>query len=113
MIVLLSDGKNTPGALRPAGRRAPRPSALRIPIYAIALGTDEGEIVETEPVRLHAAAPGAARQADAEAIARITGGRYFEAPSASDLQSIYNRLGTRLSSKQVKHEVTGASPAAA
>jgi Ca-activated chloride channel family protein len=41
-------------------------------------------------------------------IARTTGGRYFAAPDAAKLESIYANLGTRLSSKQEEREVTAA-----
>ena len=47
-IVLLSDGKNTAGQTSPldAARRA---RELRVPIYAVALGTPEGTITLTDP----------------------------------------------------------------
>ena len=41
-------------------------------------------------------------------IARITGGKYFAAPDAARLESIYANLGTRLSSKPIEKEVTVA-----
>jgi Ca-activated chloride channel homolog len=41
-------------------------------------------------------------------IATTTGGRFFETAKAADLKSIYANLGTRLSSKQEKREVTVA-----
>ena len=63
-------------------------------------------IVETNPFGFTRSRPVPPDKATLREVARISGGRYFEAPSAKDLQSIYNRLGTRLSSKDVKHEVT-------
>jgi Ca-activated chloride channel homolog len=104
-IVLLSDGANNAGALRPEDAAA-EAKRLRIPIFTIALGTEEGVIVETNPFGFTRSRPVPPDKPTLRAVARITGGRYFEAPSAKDLQSIYNRLGTRLSSKPVKHEVT-------
>ena len=41
-------------------------------------------------------------------IARITGGRFFATAKAAELESIYANLGTRLSSKQEKREITVA-----
>ena len=41
-------------------------------------------------------------------IARLTGGRFFEAVSARDAEQIYSRIGTRLTSKPVKQEITAA-----
>jgi Ca-activated chloride channel family protein len=105
VLVLLSDGANNAGALRPedAAQEARR---LHIPIFTIALGTEGGVIVETNPFGFTRSRPVPPDKATLREVARSTGGRYFEAPTAKDLQSIYNRLGTRLSAKQVKHEVT-------
>ena len=108
MIVLLSDGKNTSGNTRPldVARQA---KALKIPIYAIALGTPSGEIELTDP--FSGATQTIAVPPDPQTlkeIARITGGRFFETAKAAELESIYANLGTRLSSKQEKREVTVA-----
>jgi Ca-activated chloride channel family protein len=108
VIVLLSDGKNTSGNTRPldVARQA---RALHIPIFAIALGTPSGKIELTDP--FSGAIETIAVPPDPETlkeIARITGGRFFETAKAADLKSIYANLGTRLSSKQEKREVTVA-----
>ena len=108
VIVLLSDGKNTSGNTSPldVARQA---RALKIPIYAIALGTPSGKIELTDP--FSGATQTIAVPPDPETlkeIARITGGRFFETAKAAELESIYANLGTRLSSKQEKREVTVA-----
>jgi Ca-activated chloride channel homolog len=108
VIVLLSDGKNTSGNTRPldVARQA---KALHIPIYAIALGTPSGRIELTDP--FSGTTQTIAVPPDPETlkqIATITGGRFFETAKAADLKSIYANLGTRLSSKQEKREVTVA-----
>ena len=41
-------------------------------------------------------------------IASVTDGRFSEAVSADDAEQIYCRIGTRLSSKPIKREVTVA-----
>jgi Ca-activated chloride channel homolog len=41
-------------------------------------------------------------------IAKTTGGKYFAAPDAARLESIYANLGTKLSSKPIEKEVTVA-----
>ena len=46
-------------------------------------------------------------------IAETTGGRYFAAPNAAKLESIYENLGTRFSTKKVKQEVTSSFAGAA
>ena len=108
VIVLLSDGKNTSGNTRPldVARQA---KALKIPIYAIALGTPSGKIELTDP--FSGTTQTIAVPPDPETlkeIATITGGRFFETAKAAELESIYANLGTRLSSKQEKREVTVA-----
>jgi Ca-activated chloride channel family protein len=39
-------------------------------------------------------------------IAKVSGGRTFNASSADQLSSIYKRLGSQLGSKTEKHEIT-------
>ena len=46
--MLLSDGKNTLGANNPLDV-AEQARQARIPIYAIALGTESGEVVQRDP----------------------------------------------------------------
>ena len=41
-------------------------------------------------------------------IARDTGGRYFNAPDADQLQAIYSGLATRFATVRVKQEMTAA-----
>jgi Ca-activated chloride channel family protein len=108
VIVLLSDGKNTSGNTRPldVARQA---AALHIPIYAIALGTPGGVIELTDPfsgATQRVAVP--PDPSTLKEVARITHGRFFQTAKAADLKSIYANLGTKLSSKQEKREVTVA-----
>jgi Ca-activated chloride channel homolog len=106
-LVLLSDGKDTQSSVSPV-EVARQARQLKIPIFAIALGTPEGEVAVRDQF-------GAIRHIlvppDTETlreIASTTGGRYFSAPDAARLESIYANLGTRLSSRPVEREVTAA-----
>ena len=100
-IVLLSDGKTTSGSDPLEAAREARQAG--IPIYAVALGTDEGFItlgLETIPV-----------PPDRETlrrIAEISRGRYFDAPDADQLSGIYDELGSRLGTETERREVTAA-----
>jgi Ca-activated chloride channel family protein len=105
VVVLLSDGKDTQGGVSPI-EVAERARAARIPIYAIALGTPDGEVEVqdsfgfTQRIRV---------PPDVETlkeIARVSRGRFYEAADSAKLEEIYAGLGTRLSSRQVKEEVT-------
>jgi Ca-activated chloride channel family protein len=107
VLVLLSDGKDTQSSFSPLEvARAARQAG--VPIYAIALGTPSGEV----EVRGQFGIPQRIRvPPDTETlreIASLTRGRYFAAPDAARLESIYAGLGTRLSSRPVQREVTAA-----
>jgi Ca-activated chloride channel family protein len=107
IIVLLSDGKNTLGVNDPL-EIARQAKAANIPIFAIALGTDEGEVVQQDPFGFVQRIPVPPDKETLRDIARMTGGRFFEAVSADDAEDIYGRIGTRLTSRPEQREVTVA-----
>jgi Ca-activated chloride channel family protein len=84
-IVLLSDGRSTVGQ-NPL-TVANRARKLRIPVYTVAVGNSPGNSTLQE-------------------IARVTHGRFYQASDASRLSEIYRNLGTGLSTKKEKQEVT-------
>lgn len=100
-MVLLSDGKTTLGkdpvdVAREAGRR-------RVPIYTVALGTDEGT-VRAGPLGQTLSVP-----PDPETmrrIARESGGRDFAVEDAEALSTVYERLGSQIGTKREKREIT-------
>ncbi len=99
-IVLLSDGRRTVGQDPiPIAREAAR---LKIPIFTVSLGTDEGRV--TVPGGEELAVP--PDPLTMRRIARISGGQTFEVANADELESIYKRLGTQLGSKTEKREIT-------
>jgi Ca-activated chloride channel family protein len=102
-IVLLSDGKTTTGREPvPVARIAKR---LGIPIYTVALGTDEATIPNpVDPLSGPIAVP-----PDPETlrqIAQVSGGRAFTSDDAGQLRSIYSSLGSRLTTKDRQREMT-------
>lgn len=107
VLVLLSDGKNTAGQSDPVDM-ARRAAALRIPINTIALGTPNGEVEQVGPFGFTQRVRVPPDRETLRQVARLTRGRYFEALSAEEAEGIYASLGTRLSSKPVKEEVTVA-----
>jgi Ca-activated chloride channel family protein len=103
-IVLLSDGTSTRG-------RAPVPLAqaagkLHIPVYTVALGTDQGTIT------VHKAGGGTTTQrvppspAALAEIARASGGKAFTAETAGGLKQVYEKLGSQLGHRRVKRQLT-------
>ena len=105
-IVLLPDGKSEHGSDPIAAARAMR--RLRIPVYTVALGTPQGTI--TVPRR------GGGTQTksvppDPAALARIaseSGGGSFTAATAAGLKEVYDKLGSQLSHRNAKRQVTSA-----
>ena len=108
MLVLLSDGKDTQGGVGPIEVAAEGPRRRGIPIYAIALGTPDGEVEVRDSFGLTTRIQVPPDTETLKEIARISRGRFYEAADSAKLEEIYAGLGTRLSSKQVKEEVTVA-----
>jgi Ca-activated chloride channel family protein len=107
IIVLLSDGKNTLGVNNPLDV-AEQARQARIPIYAIALGTESGEVIARDPFGFTQTIPVPPDKETLREIATTTGGRFFEAVTAKDAEQIYSRIGTRLTSRPEQREVTVA-----
>jgi Ca-activated chloride channel family protein len=103
-IVLLSDGKSVKG--RDPIEIAREAAEAKIPIYTISLGTPNGTIdsrrkdgtIFQEPVPPD---PETMRQ-----VSEISGGRAFAVDDAAALDTIYERLGSQITRKKVKREVT-------
>jgi Ca-activated chloride channel family protein len=105
-ILFLSDGFQTRGDLLPL-QGAARAKAAHIPVYTIALGTPNGTL------DMPFGTPGFSRRAPVppdpatlRAIARETGGEFFDARSAAALHSAYAKLGSHLTRVPHKHEIT-------
>lgn len=103
--ILLSDGANSVGTAEPLDA-ADRAAALGVPIYTIALGTPEGRITVNDqfgqPVTLDVPPD----TETLEQIAETTGAQAFDAPSAADLQAVYDNLESRVGYTEEVQEVT-------
>ena len=106
-VVLLSDGANTAGDEDPI-TVAERARRWRIPVYTVALGTQQGFIEHTRKDGTTWREPVPPDTGTLQEIARETRGRFYEAADAQRLTEIYRGLGTRLATKQEKQEVTAA-----
>src|SRR5688500_10806497 len=119
-ILLLSDGANTDGRATPveAARAA---QAAGIPVYTIALGTEDGVLEvpgapvmpglggRRSPTRRIEVPPD---ERTLRQIAEITGGQFFSAPTANDLRAVYRDIGARIGFEHERQEVTFAFTAA-
>jgi Ca-activated chloride channel family protein len=106
-ILVLSDGAQTQGVLEPL-QAAQRAKKLRIPVYTVAFGTEQGvvEVVDdngfTQRVTVPPDAPTLRR------VSQVTGGRFYAAPSAEALTAVYEELGSRIGQVKEEREVTAA-----
>jgi Ca-activated chloride channel family protein len=105
-LVLLSDGASTRGS--DPITVAERARQLRVPVYAVALGTPGGFLDSVRPdgsVKRDLVPPDTSTLQE---IARETRGRFYEAADTERLTDIYRELGTRISTRPEKQEVTAA-----
>lgn len=109
-VLLLSDGFQTDGFLTPQDG-ARRAKELGIPVYTIALGTDQG-IVEFDFGGMRRRIPVPPDRASLRRIAEITGGEFYDAPSAEALKAAYADLSERLGRESGEVEATVAFLAA-
>lgn len=100
-IVLLSDGSVNTGADPATVARLA--ASERIPIYTVALGTPNGTL-NPDPLSAPVAVP-PDPQLMAQ-IARLSGGRTFDAQSAGALSSIYGDLARELGTVSRRREIT-------
>lgn len=98
-IVLLSDGKQTLG--RPSADAAEEAKSQDVPIYTIAYGTENGYVEidgrrERVPVDKY----------ELSVIAKISGGKAYEAGSAGDLKEVFEDIESQVGKVEVFVEVT-------
>jgi Ca-activated chloride channel homolog len=106
-IILLSDGASNTG---------PRPQDIiqqavdrGVRIYTVGMGSVSGTVLNVGGMSMRVRLDEAALKA----IAEKTGGKYFQAGTETDLNQIYNNLGTQLIFKPEQTEITSIFVAAA
>lgn len=101
-IILLSDGAQNVGrSPLPVAQEAAR---LKVPIYTVALGTEDALVPNPDPFGQPLPAP--PDPATMRQIARITHARSFTAADAGRLGTIYKSLGAQIGSKTERRELT-------
>jgi Ca-activated chloride channel family protein len=105
-VLLLSDGFQTAGLLQPL-EGAARAKQLGIPVYSIALGTDEG-VLDMSFAGEARRIPVPPDRESLRAIAQQTGGKYYDAPTAEALDAAYADLGSLLEGEPGQTEATFA-----
>jgi Ca-activated chloride channel homolog len=105
-VILLSDGASTHGRDPiPLARRAAR---LRIPVYTVALGTDRGTIQVEGPGGESVTRQVPPDRETMRRIATLSGGRTFATAEGDELATVYERLGSRVATREERRQVTAA-----
>jgi Ca-activated chloride channel homolog len=105
VVLLLSDGANTTGDYQPL-EAAQKAKDANIPVYTVALGTDEGTVQGPDGyggMRTIRVPP------DPETLSRVaelTGGKFFEAADQDALESVYDEIGSQVGVEHEQRELT-------
>jgi Ca-activated chloride channel family protein len=105
VVLLLSDGANTQGRAQPMEAAADA-KELGVPVFTIALGTDQGMVDVPDETGNLRRIPVPPDKLTLQRIAETTGARFFAAPSGDDLKAIYRELGSKIGFVKEKQEVT-------
>jgi Ca-activated chloride channel family protein len=101
-VVLLSDGTTTFGS--DPEEVAARAKTLGVPVYTVALGTQDATVPNPDP--FGPPLPAVPDPAGMRRIAELSGARAFSATDAGSLDAIYKTLGSQLGSRAETHDVT-------
>jgi Ca-activated chloride channel family protein len=106
-VLLLSDGAQTSGGRTPAAA-ATQARRQGIPVNTVALGTRDAVVEVPVPggLKQQVTVPPDARTL--RAVAKSTGGRFYEVADAARLKEVYADLGSRLGRRQSRTEITAA-----
>ena len=104
-VLMISDGARDGGRVAPA-TAARHAKSLDIPVYTVVLGTPNGVVHQnlTGGYQVNIRVPPSPQTL--RRIARISGGRSFDAVSDSGLRDVYKRLGSLLGHKSEDREIT-------
>lgn len=105
VVVLLSDGKQTLGAMDPLAA-ADEAAAQNVPVYTIALGTPGGVAQVRDQFGRLQSIPVPPDPATLKQISDTTKAKSFAAPTARDLQTVYKDIGSRIGHTDEQREIT-------
>jgi Ca-activated chloride channel family protein len=105
VVLLLSDGANTQGRSQPM-EAASDAKELGVPVFTIALGTDQGMVDVPDETGNLRRIPVPPDKLTLQRIAEATGARFFAAPSSRDLKEVYRELGSKIGFVKERQEIT-------
>ncbi len=100
-IILLTDGRRTTGVDTQVAAKMAADHGVRV--YAIGLGTVDGEVVNGEGMAMYLRLD----EPSLKAVAATTQGEYFHAGTAENLRTVYEHLGSRLQVETRETELSG------
>ena len=106
VVVLLSDGYSTTGP--PPLRAARHAKQLNVPVYTVALGTENAVVQVADPVGGYRTVQVPPDRKTLKQIADTTGGKFFATGDSSKLSAIYKSLGSRIGFRKEHRELTAA-----
>ena len=105
VVLVLSDGANTTGDYEPL-EAAQKAADAHVPVYTVALGTDEGTVDFPDGFGGTRTIPVPPDPETLTAVAERTGGTFFEAADENALRSVYDEIGSQVGVVQEQREVT-------
>jgi Ca-activated chloride channel family protein len=105
VVLLLSDGANTEGVLEPLDA-ADQAREQRVPVFTIALGTDDGYVDQVDEFGNPRRIPVPPDRETLRQVAERTDGQSFEAADAENLEDVYEELGSRVGYDEEERDVT-------
>jgi Ca-activated chloride channel homolog len=109
-VLLLSDGANSTGSEPLAVLDQAKDAG--VPIYTIALGTESGTVEITNDYGITETYSVPPDPETLRQVAEETGGRFFEAPTDTQLRAVYEEIGSQVSWENDERELTAAFAAA-
>ena len=111
-VLLISDGAQDGGRITPAAA-IEEAKERGVPVYTVLVGTPEGAVEEELPGGFRRIIQVPPSPETLEQLAAGTGGEYFAAVDAEQLQAVYEQLGSRLGQKEELREITDVFSAGA
>ncbi|MBV8396109.1 MAG: VWA domain-containing protein [Actinobacteria bacterium] len=110
-VVLLSDGAQDVKALDPSVA-AKNARKLGVPVNTVLVGTAGGQVTQVSNVGGYPekkTIPVPTDPSDLSTVAKLSGGRFFQAGTAASLLQVYADLGSHAAHTRQNHEVTAAA----
>lgn len=107
-IVVVSDGGATAGRVTPQ-QAAARAANARVPVYSVLVGTPNGIVHQPLKGGFNEQIEVPSQAVALQFFARQTGGRFFGAPQAFDVRTLYRKLGSRVGTRRATVEITAAA----